>query len=634
MPLPTNIPQPGPSASETPRIAGSFRAVLLFVGALTLLRVAYLFVLCPYDLVEDEANYWQWSRNLEWSYYTKGPGIALAIRAATEIFGTSEAAIRMVAVLSNMIATLAVAAMAGLAAGRTERPRGQQGTSSTTPVPAGTAAPSMSVSSHSGGTPPLRLDARVAFFAACAFQLTPIFQATGLLATIDGPYTACWAVACLGAMVALLHARRWGWLVCGVAIGLGFLAKYTILLLVPGLLLFAILGRAYLVLGRHWLPYLLGGAMLMLAGFLPVLVWNQQNDWPTVAHLLGHLGMRGGDMPVTQGDSEHGGWHYDPRWTLTYIGSQIGMVGPLLILAVCIWIDRFRRVPKVPPSRIEHPLRAITYHHPGGTLLLICCAAPILAFYLVVSFVAEPEGNWAMGAYVTLLSLAGWGASDAMEAFHRKVSVWRALPRPRPREGVIRAKPETVPQVLWHFALVFGLLSGIGMLRLDWMMIGGVPLLQWGGSLVGVNPEKLAFRRGQNLFDADRMGMSAYEHALLLKEETGSEPFYVAKEYGPAAMLAFYVPGHPIVRCSGGRMGGRPTPSDFWPAASLDDPALVGRPALLVGGEKSVWEPMFERVTQVETASGQLTGEHKQHRPAFLAYGYKGWQHVTDPEKR
>lgn len=616
---------PGLVAPEsTPGLARSFRSVLLLVLGLTLLRTAYLFLLCPYDLVEDEANYWQWSRNLDWSYYTKGPGIALAIRGATEVFGTSEAAIRMVAVVSNMVATLAVAAMAGLAAGRIERPRGVRRTSAEATL-------------ARDERPPLRLDSRVAFFAACGFQLTPIFQAAGMLATIDGPYTACWGVACLGAMLAMLFARRWGWLLCGAAIGVGFLAKYTILLLLPGLLLFAIVCRSELVLGRHWRRYALAGGVLMFAGFMPVVVWNQQNDWATIAHLLGHLGIRGGDVPVTQGDALHGGWHYDPRWTLTYLVSQIGMVGPLLILAACVTVARLRRVPMNPPSPIapscvEQPLRAMTYRHPIGTLFFICCAAPILIFYLLVSFVAEPEGNWAMGAYVTLLSLAGWGASGAMTAFHQKVAWWRALPEPRPKQGVLRAKPETAPQVLWHFALVFGLAAGIGMLRLDWMMIGGVPMLQWCGRQVGVNPEKLAFRRGRNLFDADRMGRSASEYASTLKEEAGQEPFYIAKEYGPAAMLAFYVPGRPVVRCSGSRMGGRPTPSDYWESTRLDDPSLLGRPALLVGGEKKAWEPMFERVIPIDTADGQLEGEHKQRRAAFMGYGYKGWPDKTGME--
>ena len=35
---------------------------------------------CPLDLAPDEAHYWDWSRHLDWSYYSKGPLVAWLIR--------------------------------------------------------------------------------------------------------------------------------------------------------------------------------------------------------------------------------------------------------------------------------------------------------------------------------------------------------------------------------------------------------------------------------------------------------------------------------------------------------------------------------------------------------------------------
>ena len=40
--------------------------------ALLLVRVIYLIWLCPWELVEDEAQYWDWSRHFALSYYSKG----------------------------------------------------------------------------------------------------------------------------------------------------------------------------------------------------------------------------------------------------------------------------------------------------------------------------------------------------------------------------------------------------------------------------------------------------------------------------------------------------------------------------------------------------------------------------------
>src|SRR5690606_37863562 len=96
---------------------GSWTAILLLVGLVTALRAVYVLWLCPYDLIEDEAHYWEWSRRLDWSYYSKGPGVALLIAAATELLGTTAGAVRLPAVLFGAVATLATAALAAEATG-------------------------------------------------------------------------------------------------------------------------------------------------------------------------------------------------------------------------------------------------------------------------------------------------------------------------------------------------------------------------------------------------------------------------------------------------------------------------------------------------------------------------------------
>src|SRR5262249_3164369 len=52
-----------------------------------LCQVAFLLVGCEWDFSGDEAEYWAWSRRLDWSYYARGPLIAWLIRLATELLG-------------------------------------------------------------------------------------------------------------------------------------------------------------------------------------------------------------------------------------------------------------------------------------------------------------------------------------------------------------------------------------------------------------------------------------------------------------------------------------------------------------------------------------------------------------------
>ena len=49
---------------------------------ISLFRV-YFILTCPFDLTADEAQYWEWSRHLDWSYYSKGPMIAYLIYLGT-----------------------------------------------------------------------------------------------------------------------------------------------------------------------------------------------------------------------------------------------------------------------------------------------------------------------------------------------------------------------------------------------------------------------------------------------------------------------------------------------------------------------------------------------------------------------
>ena len=61
-------------------------AALLIVGA-ALARLTWFATLCELDLAPDEAHYWDWSRHLDWSYYSKGPLVAWIIRGSCELLG-------------------------------------------------------------------------------------------------------------------------------------------------------------------------------------------------------------------------------------------------------------------------------------------------------------------------------------------------------------------------------------------------------------------------------------------------------------------------------------------------------------------------------------------------------------------
>lgn len=551
----------------------------LAIGS-TVLRIVYLLWFCPYSLVEDEAHYWEWSRRLEWSYYSKGPGVAWAIAASAKLAAwlgmpLSEGVVRLGAPVFGGVLVVGVAALAGIIS-EPER------------------------------------SARARVCGASAVLLAPAFWFGSLLMTIDVPYAACWGIAAWCMLLALRRGSGWGWAGAGAALAVGFLFKYTILLLVPGLVAYAVVRRSDLRLSRRWGGWATVGVALFALGLLPVVIWNAQNDWPTVKHLLGHLRMEGGDTKVWPSDR---GWHYDPRWTLELVAAQVAMMGPSLIVALWAAGRAWRRRTE---SGGLWPERAF----------MLACAAPIFLFYLVVSFVAEPQGNWPLAGHVTLLALTGWGAVVAVDEWKVRMEAWRALPVPRPWRGWITRHPDTFPRLAWRAAVIVGLLVAVLSLRADWVAISppirAIETIAQGAGWVA--PDRPLVPLGR-LMGAPLMAQDAARLVRELKEQTGREPFVIAQQYGRASLLAFYMPGRPTVYCSSSKSEGRKTQYDMWKETDLDDSALVGRPAVLVGGKMKDWTPAFQEVHVV----GQLAGETKKDRVTFLGQGYRGFPPEESP---
>jgi 4-amino-4-deoxy-L-arabinose transferase-like glycosyltransferase len=482
--------------------------MLLLVLGILAARAVYLATLCPYELVDDEAQYWDWSRRLALSYTTKGPGIAWLIALFTRPLGSHAWSVRLPSALASAVTALALTGLAR----DTAAPRDRE---------------------------------RAAFVAAALFLLAPPFQLTGLLMTIDGPYIACWALAAWAAWRAF-EAERLGepswapWAACAVALGTGFLFKYAIALLPPGLAAYGWARRRDFLWDRRAAKRIGAAALLAVVLVSPVVVWNAARGWPGLAHLLNFIDAPGGDRPPALPRP------YDPLWTLGYLATQIGIFGPALAL-VALGLLRLRG------KRREDSAHA-------GTVFSLYCAAPMLLFYFLVSFRTKVEGNWALAAFASLLVPAALAAATLQDGTTRRW--WRATVA----YGLAAA-------ALIHFPLA----------------AARVP---WAGRFVPVH-------RFQGFGGyARRVG----DLVEAVRRRSGAEPFLVAARHGGAARLAFYMPGQPIVACAGSRLGDRRSAYDFFADTDLAAPHFLGRSALLVGASRPAWEAAF-RFDELEDTS-------------------------------
>lgn len=515
---------------------------LWLVVFVTLARLIYLAWFCPYNLIEDEAQYWVWSLRPDWSYYSKGPAIAWSIWASTHLFGVSEFGVRAFAPLYGAIAALCIG---GLAADASR-------------------------------------DRRAAFAGVAVFYLIPLFAPNAtFVMTIDSPMVAFWALSCWAAFRAFYRESRSAWIVLGFAIAIGFLFKYTVALLVASLVLAAIIDRANLRLARPALRWVLLATVLALLGLLPIAIWNSQNGWPAIKHFLGHAKLPGGDQVSGSAPS------YNPKWTAEFLAIQIGAVGPILLL---MWWAARQLLAQGGAAR-------------SAAVFLLAAGLPTLIFYFFATFLTGVEGNWTMGAFISLASLAGIGVVAGMSDWRARMAKWRALPAAgRPKEGWLLRRPETLPQVAWHFAIFYGIAASLLMLRPDWL--ARVPL-------VG---ERIAIHRW--------VGVKNYADAIdRLWREQAPGSLLISYHYGVASQLTFYLPNHPMVFVAGSRLGFRRTQWDLWPDMSLSQESLRGKNAVLIGGQFDQWQRGFERVREI----GHLPEDPRKDRWTRIGENFKGF---------
>lgn len=561
--LPNSDP---PTPSRVFAGASALRGVLWLIAGVTLTRILYLALLCPYELAADEAQYWDWSRRLDWSYYSKGPGIAWLIAGARAVLGEAEWAIRTPAALSGAVTMLAVALLAR----------------------------SMAPSSP-----------RAAWYGALAVLAVPAYHATSTFMTIDGPYIACWALACLlgwkllerddagsrpGApasrvrLVALCAAL-------GLALGVGFLLKYTIALLVPGLIVAAMLRREA---RARRMGALMISLIVAAAVSAPVFIWNARHDWPTLAHLLGHVNAAGGD-------TRSSGASYDPRWTLDFLGTQAGIIGPVLLAMVVAWLMARRAT----GEQAAHDRRAATF--------ALATFAPIAIFYLAVSFTSDAEANWPIAGYIGPLALVGVIASRELPRIASARRAWRATPD-RPRAGIIRRAPESVFQIAWDWSIAYGVCAAIGVASLA--LLDRVPMFERAIPLHRISGHRDWAAKVQQVIDAAApLGSSGAAGA--------PPPIVIADQYTRAALLAYYLPSRPSVCSATSFLGGRRSSYDFFPDTNLRDPALLGRAAVLVGSTPERWNAAmtFDRVEP-------RLSPPEVRWPVYLGVNFAGPRHV------
>ena len=413
-----------------------------------------------WPLEAEEAQYWDWSRRLDWSYYSKSPMVAFLIALSTRLGGNTEFWVRLPAVVLG----IGLASIAYFLARR------------------------------------IFQSERAGFLSVVLLSLMPLYAAGFVLMTTDTPFIFFWGLASLFLCRAVQRRSEGSWYGAGIAFGLGLLSKYTMLMLLPCVLLWLLASPKL----RPWLrrrePY--EAAFLGFLIFSPVIVWNARHGWVSSHHVLVQAGGGG------------------TRWTfasllggLEFLGAQALLGGiflfVLMFLAVVwAWREGIRQ------GRDD-------------LLLLACVSAPVFLFFQVWSFATKVQGNWAAHAYFTAaVAAAGWAESWPRWGERRRAT--------RRLNGLLLASIIT-PAVVIPVIVVLDLWAPFGLrmpTRLDLVSkrLRGWPEL---GQVVS------AVKRG-----------------------AATPLFLVSDRYQITSELAFYVEGQP--RVYNANLGRRMNQYDLW----------------------------------------------------------------------
>ena len=348
-------------------------AALGLLAYMLVLRVLYM---GQVELIPDEMYYWMYAQELALSYLDHPPLVAWLVAAGTWLFGDTPFGVRALLIPLTLLGAWYFYRYGQTMGGRT-----------------------------------------TGLLCVLAFAVLPFFAVSGLLMTPDAPMIVAWAAALYYFKKALIDDEPRAFLGLGLAMGLGLLAKYTIALLALAALIFMLVDRRA---GRWFFrpqPYL--AALLATLVFLPVLVWNWQNEWASFL-------FQGTRRLVENPD----------------FSSYLVVVYALLLLSPVVAIAGFLVF-----GRIRRTLE------PGARkrrFMLIMTAVPLAVFALYGAF-SVIKFHWTLPPWIALLPMI------------MATLAWPIWPERKPinrlHAGLIRAWPPSVVLLVIAYGLLLHYLT-------------------------------------------------------------------------------------------------------------------------------------------------------------------------------
>ncbi len=251
-----------------------------FVGVLFAIKLIYIFFL---PITPQEAYYWLYSQNLDWSYFDHPPMAAYSIWFGTNIFGDNVFGVKFMAVVWSLLTSLLLY---------------------------------QTVSRFVENYLPNKNKNVLAFLSVILLNLTLFAHIYAITIVPDTPLIFFWLIVVYAVQEKIITGNKNWWLLVGVGLGFGLVSKYTAIAIIGAVFFFFLFSSKYRKELLSPYPYI-----AIIVGFIifaPVIYWNYERGWASFLFQSAERASTVRTLRIT--------------YILQLLGSQLFMLTPLLFV--------------------------------------------------------------------------------------------------------------------------------------------------------------------------------------------------------------------------------------------------------------------------------------------------------------
>ena len=238
-----------------------------------------------FNLYGDEAQYWLWSKELSFGYYSKPPLLSWLISFVTFVFGDSFFVLKTIPIIIYFITSILIFIF----------------------------------------VKKLFNDVSLAICSALTFHLLPSVSLSSFLLSTDILLILFWTWGLIQVLKIKEYPSYFNFLLLGLILGFAFLSKYAAIYFIISLILLFIIEKDFRLVFVNSKFKIILSLLIFILVLMPNIFWNYQNDWSTIGHTADNAAL--------------------DKIKLNFIGfaeflfSQIIMIGPILFIGfvLCIY---------------------------------------------------------------------------------------------------------------------------------------------------------------------------------------------------------------------------------------------------------------------------------------------------------